>query len=85
MPDSLEFPSRFAIETPDHPAIINASDGRVVTYAQLDDRSLRIANLMRSLGLGVTTLRTPVRYLPVREASTAAISSMVPWAMTRPP
>lgn len=53
MPDSLEFPSRFAIETPDHPAIINASDGQVVTYAQLDDRSLRIANLMRSLGLGV--------------------------------
>jgi fatty-acyl-CoA synthase len=37
--------------TPDKPALISADTGRVVTFAQLDERALRVANLFRDRGL----------------------------------
>jgi fatty-acyl-CoA synthase len=37
--------------TPDKPALISADTGRVVTFAQLDERALRMANLFRDRGL----------------------------------
>ena len=37
--------------TPDKPALISADTGKVVTFAQLDERSLRMANLFRDRGL----------------------------------
>ena len=46
---------------PDKPAYIMAATGETVTYAQLDDRSNRIAQLFRSLGLQG---RRPHRALP---------------------
>jgi long-chain acyl-CoA synthetase len=45
------YPGTHALRTPDKPAILMASTGRTVTYARLDDRSLRLANWMRSVGL----------------------------------
>lgn len=38
---------------PDRPAIVMSPGGAVVTYRQLEERSCRVANLLRSLGLGV--------------------------------
>ena len=46
-------PSQHAALDPDHPAYIMAASGEVVTYAQLDERSMRCARLMRELGVGV--------------------------------
>ena len=37
--------------TPDKPALISADSGQVVTFAQLAERSLRMANLFRDRGL----------------------------------
>ncbi len=37
--------------TPEKPALISADTGKVVTFAQLDERSLRMANLFRTRGL----------------------------------
>jgi long-chain acyl-CoA synthetase len=45
------YPGTHALRTPDKPAIVMASTGRAVSYAQLEDRSLRLANWMRSVGL----------------------------------
>jgi long-chain acyl-CoA synthetase len=47
----VQHPSRFASEAPDRPAVIHGSTGEVLTYAQLDDRSCRVANLLRERGL----------------------------------
>lgn len=44
-------PTRYAASTPDKPAIIMAQSGEVVTFAQLEARINRLANLFRSLGL----------------------------------
>lgn len=51
MSGAPEHPSRHAAETPDHPAVIDGGTGQVVTYRQLEDRSCRVANLLRSAGL----------------------------------
>jgi long-chain acyl-CoA synthetase len=51
MTDPIEHPSRFAASSPDRPAIIFGARGRVETYGELEDRSCRIANLLRSKGL----------------------------------
>ncbi len=40
-----------AQSTPDKPALVMAGSGEVVTYRQLDERSNRVAQLFRSLGL----------------------------------
>jgi fatty-acyl-CoA synthase len=45
-------PSEHAKSTPDKPAYVMAPSGDVVTYAQLDDRSLRGAQFLRSVGVG---------------------------------
>ncbi len=45
------YPGTHAAHTPDKPAIIMASSGQQVTYAQLESRSLRLANRLRQAGL----------------------------------
>lgn len=41
----------FAKSTPDKPAVISAATGEHVSYAELNDRSVRLANLLRESGL----------------------------------
>jgi long-chain acyl-CoA synthetase len=45
------YPGQHAQTTPDKPAYVMAETGEVVTYRQLDERSNRCAQLLRSLGL----------------------------------
>lgn len=45
------YPGTHALLTPDKPAIVMQATGHQVTYAQLEDRSLRLANWLRSVGL----------------------------------
>jgi long-chain acyl-CoA synthetase len=47
------YPGHHAKSFPDKPAYIMADSGETVTYGQLDERSNRCAQLLRSLGLGV--------------------------------
>ena len=51
-----EFPSTFARLTPDKPAVIELDAAgravRTLSYAELEDRSLRCAHLLRAAGLG---------------------------------
>ncbi|MBM7369158.1 fatty-acyl-CoA synthase [Gordonia hydrophobica] len=46
------YPGTFAATTPDKPAVIRPATGEQVTYAELMDRSTRIANHLRGLGVG---------------------------------
>ncbi|MCX5044245.1 acyl-CoA synthetase [Aldersonia sp. NBC_00410] len=46
-------PGWHAEHTPDKPAIILAASGEVVTYAELEDRSIRLARALRARGLKV--------------------------------
>jgi long-chain acyl-CoA synthetase len=41
----------FAKTTPGKPAVISAGTGEHISYAELDDRSIRLANLLRGFGL----------------------------------
>ena len=45
------YPGKYAQQHPDRPAFIMASTGEVVTYAELDARSNRLAHLLRAHGL----------------------------------
>ncbi|WP_110207307.1 acyl-CoA synthetase [Nocardioides daejeonensis] len=45
------YPGTWAATTPDKPALIMAGSGQVLTYAELDERSLRLANHLREAGL----------------------------------
>lgn len=45
------YPGKWAAETPDKPAVIMADTDAVLTYGQLEDRSLRLANHIRAAGL----------------------------------
>ncbi|GAA5147841.1 acyl-CoA synthetase [Nocardioides marinquilinus] len=45
------FPGTWAATSPDKPALVMAGSGRTLTYAQLDERSLRLANRLRQAGL----------------------------------
>ncbi len=45
------YPGAHARTIPDHPAVIMARSGEVVTYRQLDERSNRLAHLLRDAGL----------------------------------
>jgi acyl-CoA synthetase (AMP-forming)/AMP-acid ligase II len=47
----LQYPGHWARETPDKAAVVMASDGRSVSYAELDDAANRLANLFREVGL----------------------------------
>ncbi len=51
-PVSQRTPSWHAGQTPDAPAIIMAGSGEVTTYAQLEDRSSRMARALRARGVG---------------------------------
>ncbi|SSC23161.1 AMP-dependent synthetase/ligase, partial [Klenkia terrae] len=46
------YPGTYADRTPDKAAVVVAETGRVVTYAELDDRSTRLADVLRRQGLG---------------------------------
>ena len=45
------YPGAFAATKPDHPAVVMASDGRSITYAELDEEANRLSQLLRSVGL----------------------------------
>ncbi|ALE75793.1 acyl-CoA synthetase [Pseudonocardia sp. EC080610-09] len=45
------FPGTHARTRPDHPAVVQPESGRTVTYAELDDRSRRLAHVLRATGL----------------------------------
>ena len=45
------YPGTWARTSPDKPALVMAGSGRTLTYAELDDRSLRLANRLRAAGL----------------------------------
>ncbi len=45
------YPGTWAATTPDRPAVVMAGSGRTLTYAELDDRSLRLARHLRARGL----------------------------------
>ncbi len=45
------YPGTFAESTPDKPAVIMADTGEALTYAQLDERSTRLANALHDAGL----------------------------------
>jgi acyl-CoA synthetase (AMP-forming)/AMP-acid ligase II len=45
------YPGRTAEELPDKPAVVMAGSGEVVTYAELEARSCRLARLFRAAGL----------------------------------
>jgi long-chain acyl-CoA synthetase len=45
------FPGVHAATAPDRPAVIMAGTGRILTYAELDDNSARVASALHELGL----------------------------------
>ena len=45
------YPGAYAAETPDHPAVVMSDTGVTLTYAQLEDRSARVARLLHERGL----------------------------------
>jgi len=45
------YPGNFVAATPDKPAIIRPSTGESLSYRELDERSIRLAKYLRSLGL----------------------------------
>src|SRR6202167_5743401 len=45
------FPGKPAAARPEHPAVIMAQSGEVITYAELEARSNRLAHLFRARGL----------------------------------
>jgi long-chain acyl-CoA synthetase len=46
------YPGTHAASTPDRPAVVMAGSGHVVTYAELDENSARLASALHELGLG---------------------------------
>ena len=45
------YPGTYAATAPDRPAVIMGRSGAVVTYGELNDRSIRLARLLRDAGL----------------------------------
>ena len=46
------YPGTIAAQHPDRPAIVMGTSGEAVTYRELDERSNRLAHLLRTAGLG---------------------------------
>src|SRR5713101_4749168 len=46
------YPGEYAKKSPDQPAIVMATSGETVTFAEYEARSNRLAHLFRALGLG---------------------------------
>ncbi|MET0488774.1 MAG: AMP-binding protein, partial [Acidimicrobiales bacterium] len=46
------WPGFHAQQRPDHPAVVMAGSGTVVTYAELEERSCRVARVWEAAGLG---------------------------------
>ncbi len=66
----MSFPGTFAQTVPDKPAVIMAGSGDTLTYAELDERATRLANLLASLGVGpgdhvAFCIENQVRFLEV--------------------
>lgn len=47
----MPVPAHFALRSPDRPAIVIAETGETLTYLQLDERAVRLANALRMCGL----------------------------------
>jgi acyl-CoA synthetase (AMP-forming)/AMP-acid ligase II len=47
----IVYAARYAVETPDHPAIIMATSGETVTFAEYERGCNRLAHLLRAAGL----------------------------------
>ena len=45
------YPGTYAATRPNHPALIMAASGEIVTYAALEARTNRLAHLLRAAGL----------------------------------
>ena len=45
------YPGTYAATAPDRPAVIMGRSGEIVTYRELDERSIRLARLFRDAGL----------------------------------
>ena len=83
------YPGEWAERSPDRPAIIMAEGGETVTWAELDDRSNRLAQLFRSTGLHrgdhiALLMENHVRYLEVVWAALRAGLYVTPinWHLT---
>ena len=48
---ALQYPGRWAVESPDRPAIVMTGSGQAMTFAELDAEANRISQLFRSLGI----------------------------------
>jgi len=51
VPETIEFPTTYARESPDRAAVIDVRDGTTLTYAQLEDRSRALAHVLWNWGL----------------------------------
>ncbi len=47
------YPGTWAAKNPDKPALVMAGSGRTLTYGELDERSLRLAHVLKDAGLEV--------------------------------
>ncbi len=45
------YPGVHAASSPDHPAVVMATSGRVITYAEMDDEANRLSNVFHDMGL----------------------------------
>ncbi len=64
------FPGDFAASSPDRPAVIMASTGEVVTYAQLDAEANQLSRVLRAAGLApgdhvALCLENSAHFLPI--------------------
>ncbi len=53
---TLQYPGRWAVESPDRPAIVMTGSGQAMTFAELDAEANRISQLVRSLGSSRATM-----------------------------
>ena len=83
------YPGHHAKTSPDKPAAISATTGEVVTYAELDARSNRLAQLLWSEGLRrgdhiAVFLETHLRYFEVAWAADRSRARFTRWRRNSP-